>query len=1300
MPAFQVSVPTHLCVFATHPVTGLPVTGLPLYAEVAAPKFPPLPSVDEHFRDPLGQTLNDEEPGIDAAARERMEAAVLQAIAVMLGAASQEHLLHNRDQIVELAHRVFRAMRDRAHKDRLADIPPADVDALAREGLGEAADEMQLGVQPPLEDTGIIWAEPLGMLVTDHVGYASFDLKRLRPDVQWMLAQAIEARRTGANAETRLAIWVYPYGYPGKFDALSQARFSFDAVVARLDLNGSNTPSVNLNYVGARSLQGPSLTDWRLSPASFAASPNTLVGEDGCEELVPSNVALKEFVLRQVVRVNDPPGGVDIPADYRFAYVDDYKVSWYSLGHSLGEILYSLPLAPAESVKLAVIDWSWDSLTHRDETTRLTEEVLHQTHRDREITETVKAALQEYQHGSSLMGGMASSAGATGGANVGVVGLGAAVGNAWSMGGSIATSDGSRELAAENVQRLSDSFSQASSAQREINSTVVVQARQEEKESIQTRTFTNYNHSHTMTVLYYEVLRHYRIVVEWVRRRPAVLAKIPDRIETFNAKELIDHRYLLEAALLDPSLKTAFDALEKQEMIREFQKTNHIDASNQPKPPLWEGDFEFSLFEIGIKTAESDLTKSAVVAYVITAEQGVAEKKLELHYVYKGGHMPDKENAVHNINSGQRFSDNDAAQSTFVKPFDQTVGRYVSVKWKDIAGFQFEKWGDDDWRISFLSIMAFGNEGLAINLTAPEGLRDVDFYFVGKEPSSQSVTWFNRPGPRPAMPPPILTPEQSLTQEELHQISKLTAHVARFNDYYNRVILLNGDASAIAIKFEKKAWGAGSMMDNADPTPLEVFGSYVAYPMARDGAPSDDTLAVDLAAALNGNDPDRRMWAQDKLAAMDGPDRDQIMKLVALASVKSQRLITLPTRGVFAEGKLGHCNISEEIDNTRFWRWEEHPIPVEAPGINPVTPVTPSPQQVEASPTPFPQSLVNIVNPSAAPDPTGLSAALSLLGTPNIFRDMSGRQEVADLLKKLSDNTIAIAEAANRAREIQAKYGSANAATAPETGPAPPVREQPPTRQPVQIESDKIDNDAKKLDNAQKYLPPEQKKKVDEQVAKKWSTANKVWTVTLNSEWKGEKIVNKPMRASYIGELYLVGKESRLLSPTIEGNVLAKWDNIELAAEPIGAHFIAQDVEPFATSFAVEVPGITIDGLSLKETTYKVPLRTGANNFIRDLESNVDDLKIDPKSTLLRFRGIAEVASKQIEITVEVNEQGELTGDLSREISASGGVEKLLELAISATLKGGAKVSIEGKQGIKGNFEIVYLVGWKVNQII
>jgi len=1024
MPVFPLSAPTHLSVFVTHPADGRPVTGLPLYAEVAAPMITPPPPIDPRFLEPLRATINDVEPDMEDAARNRLETAALQAIASVLDAAAQEQLLDTPDRIRDLAHRFLRTMLELAGRDWLEDIPADDVDGLAQEAIRRAAEEMQIGVQVAPEETGTIWAEPLGVLTTDHMGYASFDLKRLRPEVQWMLAEAIEARRKDANAAAKLAIWVYPYGQPGKLDVFSQARFAYDAVVARLPLTGLNTP-MNLDNMGPRSLQNPSLTDWRLSPASFAATPKSLLGEDGCETLLPASVALQEFVLRQVVRVNDVPAGVVIPNPYKFAYVDDYKVSWYSLGHSLGEIKYSLPLAPGETVRLAVIDWSWDSLTTRDESTRLTEEVLHQTHRDRTITETVKAALSEFQHGSSFMGGTATSAGASGGANLGVVGLGGAIGNTWSLGGSTASSNGSRQLAAENVQRLSDSFSQASSAQRELNTTVVIQARQEEKESIQTRTFANYNHSHTLTVLYYEVLRHFRVVVEWVRRRPAVLAKIPELIATFDEQTLIDHRYLLEKALLDPALKGGFDALEKQEMIREFQSVLKITPTLTPGAPLWEGDFEFTMFEIGIRLTdnEADESPATLVMYAITADEGLNEKKHELLYVYKGPHMGEDENQVHNLNSGGRFNEDGSMYTTFVRP-QEVSGADKPVKWKDIVGFQFEKWGDNAMRISFLSIVAFGPNGL-VHLTAPEGWRDVDLYLIGNEPSSQAFSWINRPGPRPTGYPPVLSPEQTISQEELFQIAKLKAHVEKFKDYYNRAILLNGDPTSIALKFETAAWTAGQfLMDHAEPTPLETFGSYIAYPLAREQAQSDDTRAVDLAAALNGNDPNRRLLAQEELATMDVVKREEMMKLIRLASVKSERLVTLPTRGVFAEGKLGHCNISEEIDNTRFWKWEEHPIPIEAPEIGTVTPITPSPQDVDVSPTPFPQSLVNIVNPSPAPDPTGLGAALTLLGTPNIFRDMSGRAEVADLLKKLSDNTIAIAEAANRAREIQAKYGT------------------------------------------------------------------------------------------------------------------------------------------------------------------------------------------------------------------------------------------------------------------------------------
>jgi hypothetical protein len=364
--------------------------------------------------------LLEVDPSVDAGVRVRVEADCLSALSTSIDQESRNELLTQPQRVKEFFHLVFKETLVAANRERMADIEAADLAPLIGAAMRRVGAEMELGLVPAVEHRGIVWADPLGVLTTDHVGYVSFDLRRVRPEVQWMLAEAIEARRNDPDAVLKVAIWLYPHGYAGKFDALSQARFAFDAVVALLPMKWNTLPPALIN-MGPRALQNPSLTDWRLSPASFAASPKTLIGEDGCEELVPANLALQEFVLRQVVRLTDAPTGFAVPSPYKAAYVDDYKVSWFSLGHSLGEILYGLPLAPGETVKLAVIDWSWDSLTKRDETTKLTEEVLHQTHRDRTITETVKAGLRELQHGSSFMAGAASATGGSGGANLGAI---------------------------------------------------------------------------------------------------------------------------------------------------------------------------------------------------------------------------------------------------------------------------------------------------------------------------------------------------------------------------------------------------------------------------------------------------------------------------------------------------------------------------------------------------------------------------------------------------------------------------------------------------------------------------------------------------------------------------------------------------------------------------------------------------------------------------------------------------------------------------------------------------------------
>ena len=184
-----------------------------------------------------------------------------------------------------------------------------------------------------------------------------------------------------------------------------------------------------------------------------------------------------------------PGGRTDRDIPLRYGHVFQDLTEWFGIGHSLGQVQYSLPLAPAEKVKIAIVDWSRQDRAARTEETDFKESLVHGWTRDRSVSETVHATLNEWQRGGSVI------AGASGAAALGPVGL--TVG----LGGSYTTSSGTRELAADTMQRITDAFHQASSAMRELRSTVVVQSSQAEKSNVQTRMVVNYNHSHALTIL-------------------------------------------------------------------------------------------------------------------------------------------------------------------------------------------------------------------------------------------------------------------------------------------------------------------------------------------------------------------------------------------------------------------------------------------------------------------------------------------------------------------------------------------------------------------------------------------------------------------------------------------------------------------------------------------------------------------------------------------------------------------------------------------------------------------------------
>jgi hypothetical protein len=805
---------------------------------------------------------------------------------------------------------------------------------------------------------------PLGQLGTDHAGYCSFDLSvvgyaaTLQEFIRTVKEQAAKYDLADVDdiAIGLRHLWVFPFADMLLLtDALAAGDVGPDHIVLRLELD-ANTESPRIYGSPMTSMQSPGILDWRISPTSFTLSSALLIGQDGCETLLPANLATQVVRFRQVVRLADRRDSQrenERDRAARIGKVIEYSSEWFSIGHSLGRIEYSLPLAPAEKVKIAIVDWSRSDSAKRDEKTKLSEQLTHDQNRNRSLTETVHGVLSELQEGSNFQAGAALSGG--GGASIGVLSLGA--GLAGAIGGGTADSSGTHDVQAETMQQIADAFHQASSAIRELESTVVMQVDQGETSNVQTRTVANYNHGHALTILYYEVLRHFRLVTRVANERNALIVDYSDwKPDYKDYAYLLDRRMVFEAALLDERLRPYFDLLEAATIAKlryEEEKKKWADLKKNPDP----GDAQIQRLEVTFTTGDDG-----------TDGDPYLDLKMKNGVTLWTNQIGPNDNEGKPRRMGTPGFDN--FESGDVDTFSLSIVGPPTVRWGDIRGFVVGLDDGGDWKIAHIKLRGFTGDGTAIvlfdqelNVPLPNDAVLPELIVIGPPP--------------PAPKPPEPTMRAFLPLESEVKLSVLVNHLKANEHHYLRALWLSEDPNDRAVRFAGKTFRGEPLMDWIDNRALEVLGDAVAFPI------------------------------------FSGRDRalDRVPEPVAEpGELYVEQLLTLPTRGIFAEARLGHCNANEFKDDRRFWDWQTSPIPDDAPAITGADAGSRYQAPTGTSPTAFPQSLVNIVNPQSLPDPTGLTSAMAALSTPGIFRDMSGTKETAALLGKLSDNATKLAE--------------------------------------------------------------------------------------------------------------------------------------------------------------------------------------------------------------------------------------------------------------------------------------------------
>lgn len=229
-----------------------------------------------------------------------------------------------------------------------------------------------------------------------------------------------------------------------------------------------------------------------------------------------------------------------------------YEQTWHALGHTRGELLSSLGLAPGERVTLEVHTW--------DKSSRKSEEELAVESEMRTAEKmTQRDALTVAQEHSKQVNSKVDAS-----ATVPIPKM------PISVSGSVSTEV--RDSLKSTQESIKERTVEASSSLKLNRKTRVEVSREVGREEKQSRVIENTNRCHTLNCQYFELIANYRVATRLVSVRPCVLIRNPR--PSFTLDWVLCHEDILVEALLDRLYLAGFAAaktLKTQDIIIQLQ---------------------------------------------------------------------------------------------------------------------------------------------------------------------------------------------------------------------------------------------------------------------------------------------------------------------------------------------------------------------------------------------------------------------------------------------------------------------------------------------------------------------------------------------------------------------------------------------------------------------------------------------------------------------------------------------------------------------------------------------------------
>lgn len=765
-------------------------------------------------------------------------------------------------------------------------------------------------------------------------------------------------------------------------------------------------------------------------------------------------------------------------------YVVHMAQTWIPAGLSLGDLVYSLPLAPGEQQRLAVEEQVQTFSERELETLDQAELQTFRETDDSSALATFRSAFDEVAAGGSHVetSSRTSSRGATAstgilGAIFGGGGVSAGYSSSSSSGSASSWQNVSRDFTSSAAQEMHAAVARVAAASRHSSRTRMRLATASERTQVTTRVVTNHNKSHALTLQWWQVLRHFAVsstvddvqlvcfvpleLVQFLPHgQPFALGGMPSSRADLLARYAMVLRYwdvLYPALARNPELAYGMRALRsfaadpsaKPETSNLQQDVLHLELSGGFLP--FE---EVSVTAVGRSGARLGPIKLAhrKGAWEIPSHAFASRDELLEDLRARRRGAVDAPVLAADVALPDWMARSDIARfdvvrrstpfSYFLKPAVESVLGAASGT-ADRLGDLLGAVGGAPGILSLFGAQAvlLGPDELERELggpvlrTAAATLQPgVNLLGVGSFQAGEPMGT--------VQPLPALRVGPVLSYNDLLKIEAAFQHVVRNGVRYSKAVWQALGDEERAILLERFTIGVpqGGITGADQEVPLlncvanrvlGYFGNAAIMPFA---------IPPDVAQRL-------------QLTSRDV--QDALLRFHRQAFQPPRSSITLPTRGTLGEAVLGCCNSAEKIDLTRFWNWQDSP----ADGADPI----PSSAFTQAAPLAQPAasagaagagggagaggSMITIAN-GGAPPSTGvlekliekapdLATALNVTGLDALQKQLSadtasaaaGRKEAIDSVTTIQTQAMKSAESVVKsvADAVASVYGGGKA---------------------------------------------------------------------------------------------------------------------------------------------------------------------------------------------------------------------------------------------------------------------------------